>query len=752
MVSASVNVIDVLKNIFLVSREFYLNLTIHFQKNTNPNWKWNEKLWNNTKTIPFFFHLISHSNTIGFECKSNLCCERKSLYFVLYLKKFNFMKTKLFLFLTFIMVYPCFSQNMIQTDICIYGGTSAGVIAAYSAKMSGKSVLLIEPGKHLGGLTTGGLGATDIGNKYAVTGLSRDFYRRLGKEYNQLESWLFEPKVAEKVFNDYIKEANVQVIFNTRILGAKVENAKIVSIECENSLKPDKITNTIISAKVFIDCSYEGDLMAKSGVGYTFGREDKSVYNEEYNGVFFMPKNHQFPDGVDPYRIKGYKHSGLLYGISDEKMASINSGDKKIQAYNFRLCLSFDPTNQIKIYKPENYDSTNYELWLRINEIQPYQSIHNTLIIHNMPNSKTDMNNNGGFSTDFIGMNWNYAEADYATRIKIIKMHEDYTKGFLYFLANDSRVPAHIRAGMNNYGYPKDEYLDNGNFSHQLYIRESRRMIGEYVMTEHNCLGKISVEDGIGLAAYTMDSHNCQRIVLNGQVKNEGNMQRGEFPPYPISYRSLIPKQKECTNLLVPVCLSASHAAYGSIRMEPVFMVLSQVAGYAAVQAIDSKRSVQNIDVNILKSRLIQEPLAQKTNYSINLDDSDPCVQKSGEWIEKEYFEQSYGKSYLIDLTKDKPKYVRFQPEIKKTGKYALYWFATDVEGKSKKLNFNIQHEKGLEKVSLDNLPPMGYIKNEWIKIGEYTFQKGKNGFVEITNQNADGFTTADGMVFIYIP
>ncbi len=486
---------------------------------------------------------------------------------------------KLFLLLTLL---PAFlhAQQPTTVDVCVYGGTSAGVIAACAAKKAGKSVLLIEPGQHLGGLSAGGLGATDIGNKFAITGLARDFYRRIGKHYGKLEQWTFEPHVAEDLFKQYIKEANVPVLMGHRLANAAVTGKVIKHITVENATAPAAKTNRVIYAKQFIDCTYEGDLMAKAGVAYTVGREDNSQYGETWNGVQLLDK-HQFPDGVDPYVVPGKPESGLLYGVSQAKLAPKGSGDRAVQAYNYRICLTDNPANRIAITRPIGYDSTRYELLLRqIQKKEPTELTWNLMHFVMMPNRKTDINNCGGFSTDMIGANYDYPDANYNRRAEIIRDHEQYTKGLFYFIGHDPRMPKQLRDEMLQWGYPKDEYVDNDNFSPQLYIREARRMVGEYVMTQANCEGKATVTDGVGMAAYTMDSHNCQRLVVDGpgavaQVRNEGDVQVGGFPPYPVSYRALVPKNGSVQNLLVPVCLSASHIAYGSIRMEPVFMVLA---------------------------------------------------------------------------------------------------------------------------------------------------------------------------------
>lgn len=499
-----------------------------------------------------------------------------------------------------------------SVDICIYGGTSAGVIAAYTAKKTGKTVLLIEPGKRLGGMTTGGLGRTDIGNKQAITGLAREFYQKIGKEYGVSEQWLFEPSVALKVMNDYIKRGEIEVLYQSRLQKVKKKGNTIQSILVKEN------NSFTVQAKQFIDCTYEGDLMAKAGVSFAIGRENNSQYKETLNGVqpseyFKQSGVHQFPDGFSPYKISGDPSSGLLWGISKDNLAPTGSGDNKIQAYNFRICLTDSAENRIPITRPADYDSSKYELLARLFAAQPkMRDINDYFIWSRMPHRKTDINNRGGFSTDMIGMNHQYPNADYKKREKIFNEHLSYTKGLLYFFKSDQRVPQNLREFTSEWGYCKDEYQEFGYFTPQLYIRESRRMIGEYVMTEQNCRGTEKVTDAIGMAAYQMDSHNCQRIVINGMVKNEGNVEVGRFKPYPISYRSITPRRNECQNLLVPVCLSATHIAYGSIRMEPVFMVLGESAGIASSMAIDKKVPVQNIDVKQIQEILANDPFIER--------------------------------------------------------------------------------------------------------------------------------------------
>jgi len=652
-------------------------------------------------------------------------------------------------------------------DICVYGGTSAGVVAAYTAKMQGKSVLLIEPTKRLGGLSSGGLGQTDIGNKYAISGVARDFYRRVGQHYGKFEQWTFEPHVALNLFNEYIQRAQVEVWYDYRLFSVKNQKGAIQEIVVENAIYPEPKTNRTIRAKVYIDCTYEGDLMAKAGVSYTVGRENNARYGETWNGVQLLDK-HQFPKGISPYKTPDDPSSGLLWGISEAMFLPPGSGDKSVQAYNFRLCLTSDPANRIPITRPARYDSTKYELLLRQVSIEKPAHINwGVMHIADMPNHKTDINNKGGLSTDMIGMNYDYPEADYDTRQKIIQEHVDYTKGFLYFVGHDPRMPKHLRNQMLEWGYPKDEYVDSNHFTPQLYIREARRMVGEYVMTQKNCEGDEVAPDGIALAAYTMDSHNCQRLMVRNSktgkmmVQNEGDVQVGGFSPYPISYRSLVPKRTECTNLLVPVCLSASHIAYGSIRMEPEFMALGQAAATAAVLAMEKNIAVQEVDVPTLQAKLKNDPLSDGSTPEILLDsDVTPAaVVIAGAWRT----EKGGGKYALSQLVDDSqgtpPKSVRFIPEVPKASTYTVYVFNPypgggggnpaqydgKTTGKASRTRMQIKAGKTTKNIELATQTQV----NEWINAGTFEFPAGSDSYVEISNTQADGIVVADAVLLV---
>lgn len=534
------------------------------------------------------------------------------------------MRTILFFLVGFMLSFSAcnspLGSNGQKYDVVVYGGTSAGVVAAIQAKRLGKSVILVCPDKHLGGMTSGGLGWTDSGLKETVGGISREFYRRLKNYYDKPEAWIFqkpteyshyrkeddamwvfEPHVAEQTFEQMIEKAEVPVRRNQwldRKDGVKKEGRNIVSISMLSGEK--------YKGRVFIDATYEGDLMAAAGVSYTTGREANSVYNETLNGV--QKKRaiyHQFEFPVSPYVIPGDSSSGLVPLVHGGDPGKDGEGDHRIQAYNFRMCLTTVPENSIPFQKPDNYDPMQYELLARYLE-KGWRKVFNKF--DPAPNWKTDVNNHGGFSTDYIGMNYAYPEASYEERQKIIKQHEDYQKGWLWFLANDPRVPEEIQTEINKWGLSKDEFIDNGHWPHQIYVREARRMVSDFVMTELHLRGVIPTPKSVGMGSYNMDSHNTQRYVdEHGYVRNEGDIEINQGGPYQISYGCIVPKAEEVNNLLVPVCVSSSHIAYGSIRMEPVFMVLGQSAATAASLAIDDDIAVQEVDYKKLKDLLLKD-------------------------------------------------------------------------------------------------------------------------------------------------
>lgn len=651
-------------------------------------------------------------------------------------------------FLIWVIPLSSASGNTLQADICIYGGTSAGIIAAYTAAKQGKSVIIVEPSQHIGGMSSGGLGYTDIGNKYVVKGLALDFYRKLGQHYGKFEQWVFEPRVADSIFRAYLDESGAKLIQGMLLSEVHKIGAEITEIVV-NPTENGQRNPVSIKAKVFIDCSYEGDLMAKAGVSYHVGREANKVYDETLNGVQLM-KGHQFPDGIDPYVVSGDKSSGLLWGISENTLLPDGTGDSKIQAYNYRITLTNVPANRIPITKPDNYDPKRYELLKRWKEKDPWKSLHDAFIWSRMPNGKTDINNRNGFSTDMIGMNWDYPEGDYQRRQQIIQAHEDYTKGLLYFVGHDPSVPQFIRDEMLEWGYPKDEYMNNDHWSPQLYIRESRRMIGELVMTQHHCQGRELVDDGIGYAAYTMDSHNCDRLVIDGMVKNEGNVEVGGFPPFPISYRSIVPKNNEVSNLLVPVCLSASHIAYGSIRMEPVFMVLAQAAALAATLAIDQGKDVQDLDITDIKMAYERNPKAdgRKADILIHSEKSGQ-VKFTGEW--EEQIKGGYGLSFKKAINPENLSTARFTAKKLAEGNYDVYTYFPRLQNSSDVVTYLVYDGRQLERkvIDLSGVEIEGQTSGDWLHLGNISISKKADSYVEITNEEANGVVAANAVLYV---
>ncbi|WP_372896828.1 FAD-dependent oxidoreductase [Stieleria sp.] len=669
-------------------------------------------------------------------------------------------------------------------DVVIYGGTSAGIAAAVQVKRMGGSVVVIEPGTRIGGLTTGGLGQTDIGNKAAIGGIAREFYQRVRKYYEQPEHWkwqrsdqfrdsgqsrtgsgedtmwTFEPSAALSIMHDFVRQYDIPVIYNqrldrtpisdstSRVQGVTLDGKRIVSIRTESG--------QTYRGRIFLDATYEGDLLAGAGVAYTVGRESNAEYDETLNGVQTrQAKHHQIVPGVDAYVVPGDASSGLLPGIDADGPGEEGSGDHRVQAFCFRMCLTDHPPNRIPFAKPEGYDPLDYELLLRNFEAgergMPW-------INSSMPNRKTDTNNRTGFSTDFIGQNYDYPEASYAERETIIQRHRDYQQGLMWTLANHPRVPESIRSNVARWGTCRDEFEREDGWQEQLYIREARRMIGATVMTQHHCQGRKVAEAPIGLAAYTMDSHNVQRYVdAEGHARNEGDVQVGGFSPYAIDYGSLTPKTEHCENLLVPVCLSATHIAFGSIRMEPVFMVLGQSSATAAMQAIEADVPVQAIDYAGLKERLVADgqiltwtgPVRKaaasvdpKSLPGIVVDDE--TAERTGFHATSQMVGPFVAVGYRHDGDTDKGhQSLRFSVTIKNAGRYELRLAYSPNANRATNVPVIIRAGGSTQTMTVDQRrkPEHG----AFATVGKFTFPVG-HAEVEINNRDTDGHVIVDAI------
>ena len=665
-------------------------------------------------------------------------------------------------------------------DVVVYGGTSAAIIAAVQAKKMGKTVIVVSPDKHLGGLSSGGLGWTDSGDKSVIGGLSRDFYHRVWQAYQRPEAWkheprekfgnkgqgtvamdagertmwIFEPSVAEAVFEGYLKDFQLIVERDEwldRARGVEKAGGRITSIRT--------LSGKTYRGRVFIDATYEGDLMAAAGVSYTFGREPNAAFDETLNGIQLAhAKSHQFAGKVDPYVIEGDPKSGLLPRIQDIPVGGKDGeGDRKIQAYNFRMCLTKADANRVPFPRPAGYDPKQYALLARALQ-QGATHVFGKFDL--IPNAKTDTNNHGPFSTDNIGMNWDYPDASYERRREIVAEHRQYQQGYLYFLANDPAVPAKIREAFAQWGLAKDEFTDNGHWPHQIYVREARRMTADVVVNENHLKRKIPTPRSVGMGSYNMDSHNVQRIVVKdadgkAYVRNEGDVQVNPGRPYPIDYGALVPKKAECANLLVPVCVSCTHIAYGSIRMEPVFMILGQSAATAAVLALDQGVAVQDVPYADLSARLLADgqildkaagprPVRRdpKELPGITVDDAE--AKLTGTWTESGASPAYLGVGYRHDAKGEHGAVTAtFATPLPKAGKYEVFLAVVPNANRATNARVTVRHAAGSTEVAVNlSKGPAGNL----VSLGTYEFAADQPASVTIGNAGANGFVVIDAV------
>lgn len=683
--------------------------------------------------------------------------------------------------------FPQRADNDPMYDIVVYGGNSAAIIAAVQAKRMGRSVIVVSPDKHLGGLTSGGLGWTDTGNKAVIGGLAREFYHRVWQHYQepsawrqqsqqdygnrgqgnaaidgaQRTQWIFEPHVAEAVFDELVKEHQITVLRNELLdrgpggvtkLGNRINSIRTLS-------------GQHISGKMFIDATYEGDLMAAAGVKYTIGRESIDTYGEKWNGIQTGVLHHRHHFGavktaISPYKNPNDPASGLLPRISSQPPGKYGEADLRIQAYCFRMCVTNDPRNRTAFPKPEGYDPSQYELMLRVLKAGWSEFFEK---FDPIPNHKTDTNNHGPFSTDNIGFNYDYPEGSYETRRKIIREHEVYQQGLMYFLANDPQVPESVRQQYANWGLAADEFTDNGNWPHQLYIREARRMVGKFVMTENELLGRRETPNSVGMGSYTIDSHNVQRYVTpEGNVQNEGDIGVGLSGPYKIAMGSLMPNKQECENLLVPVCVSSSHIAYGSIRMEPVFMILGQSAATAASLALEQQIAVQDLSYDALREKLLKDgqvleyaakPEKSTQHKTVPVDKLPGIVIDNaqakliGDWTASSAG-SSVGDNYLHDGDKrDGNSSATFQ-QVLTSGKYRVRLSYSPNANRSSQVSVTVSHAAGKKEITI-NQKKTPDLDGLWVELGEFDFLESVPAEVVVSNRNSNGYVIADSVQFM---
>ncbi|MEM7233725.1 MAG: FAD-dependent oxidoreductase, partial [Planctomycetota bacterium] len=656
------------------------------------------------------------------------------------------------------------------------------------AKRMGKSVVLVGPDKHLGGLSSGGLGFTDTGNKAVIGGLSREFYHRIWAKYQDSKAWrfqkrseygnrgqgtpaidgknrtmwIFEPHVAEEVFEDFAREFEVPTHRDEwldRKSGVKKRGSKIVSITM--------LSGKTYVGKVFIDATYEGDLMAAAGVDYHVGREANSLYGERWNGVQTGVLHHRHHFGVlkkkiSPYVVPGDPCSGVLPRVSAVPTGAYGSGDRRVQAYCYRYCASNHPENRVPFPKPEGYDPKQYELLLRIYEAGWRETFRK---FDPIPNRKTDTNNHGPFSTDNIGMSYDYPEGSYERRREILKEHRQYQQGWLYFVSNDPRVPKEVRERMRAWGLAKDEFTDNGNWPHQIYVREARRMIGEFVMTENQLTKRKPTPNSVGMGSYTIDSHNVQRYITpEGYVQNEGDI-GVKISPYTIAFGSLLPKRAQSENLLVSVCVSSSHIAFGSIRMEPVFMILGQSAATAASIAIDRNLAVQSVPYGDLRTRLLKDgqilehassqaraPKARryvdpKKLPGVVVDDD--AAKLSGRWTMSTGTPNYVGHGYRHDgAAKDGKAAARYEAKLPRPGRYEVFISWPEHSNRSSKVSVAVVSRAGTQITEINQKEAPGK-DGKFRSLGVYSFDAKKPAAVVISNANTDGYVVIDAVQWL---
>jgi hypothetical protein len=640
------------------------------------------------------------------------------------------------------------AANVVTTDVCVYGGTSGGAIAAVAAARLGKKVALVMVNNHVGGMTSGGLGVTDVGNAASIGGFAAEFYSRVGHAYGtNIPVYWFEPHVAEQTFLQMLSEAGV-AIYPNQLLAAVTESNRVIS-------QITMADGTVYRAKEFIDTTYEGDLMAMAGVTFTFGRESSAAYGESLAGVQVNSVDY----ACDPYVIPGDAASGLLPLIQAGNPGTPGAGDTRIQNYNFRLCLTQNVTNQIPITAPTNYSEATYELLHRY--INAYVAANGSVPLNRLidvqqliPNGKTDINAYAPISTDFIGYNYTYPTNTYTARQLIYQQHQDYIAGLLYYLANSTNVPVNVRTNMQSWGYAKDEFQDNGGWPYPLYIREARRMVSDYVMLQQDALGERAATDSIALASYTLDCHPDARFAVNGVATTEGGIGVTVQYPYPVSYRSIVPSVGQCQNLFCTFALSASHVGFSSVRLEPVFMMTSQSAGTAAAFAIDDQVSVQQVNYQKLAAQLIADGQmltwssgqSVSTNGIILTVNNTTGVTASGGWTTGANpggWPLPNGTYWHDGNTGKGTKYVTFTPTLTTNGYYDVYlWWVADS---NRATNVPVNIANGIASSHLSvNQQING---STWVKIvSSNYFNAGTGCSVTVSNAGTTGYVIANAV------
>jgi hypothetical protein len=658
-----------------------------------------------------------------------------------------------------------FSVFASDADLVIYGGTPAGLSAGIVAAREGASVVIIEPTKWIGGMVTGGLCRTDVGKEQTIGGFPREFFTRAAASKAGSEMWYAEPHVNMATFHTMLKEAGVKVITTQSLKSITKEGTRITSLTTADG--------STYQGRMFIDASYEGDLMAAAKVSHIVGRESRAQHGESLAGYHPMPVRPRTVEVMEsdcpsiggkgpayihgtPASISGLGADGKpIFGVFPASKLQPGDADHRTQAYNFRICVTQRPDIYVPFPKPANYEASRYELLLRLIQTFPGVRFGRLFHIGLTSHGKYDLNAQGLFSTDYPGANFDYPDGDAATRARIWQDHIDFTQGMFWFLAHDERVPRSLREQALSWGLCKDEFADNNYWPYALYIREGRRMIGEHVMVQKDLQTDIFKEDGVGMGSFLIDCHIVQRILAeDGTVRDEGSFQDTPALPYQIAYRSLTPKRAECENLLVPVCLSASHIAYCSLRMEPVYMTLGQASGLAAVQALRAKQTVQSIDVKALRKKLLAQKAVLELPELANMPRSaklpgivmdDAQAEKTGHWTGSTYGNPVDGAS-VHDANGEKGKLsISYTLTVPKSGRYEVRVSYAAAPNRASNVPVTIQHAGGTKVVPVNQkMAPL--IDGLFLKISEFDFDAAKPVIITIRNDNTDGIVGADAV------
>lgn len=654
----------------------------------------------------------------------------------------------------------------LDSDVVIYGGTPAGLAAGIVAAREGASVVVIEPTQWIGGMVTGGLSRSDVGKEQTIGGFPREFFTRAAASKEGTHMWYAEPKVNMAAFQAMLKEAGVKVVTAQGLKSITKEGARITSLTTADG--------TTYTGKMFIDAGYEGDLMAAAKVSYIVGRESRAQHGEPLAGYHPMPIRPRTVEVMEsdcpsiggtgpsyihgtPASISGVDADGKpIFGVypADKKLQP-GDADHRTQAYNFRICVTQRPDIFVPFPKPANYDPSRYELLLRLIKAFPGVRFGRLFHIGSTSHGKYDLNAQGLFSTDYPGANFDYPDGDAATRARIWQDHIDFTQGMFWFLGHDERVPQSLREQALSWGLCKDEFADNNHWPYALYVREGRRMIGEYIMVQKDLQTDIFKEDGVGMGSFLIDCHIVQRILAeDGTVRDEGSFQDTPALPYQIPYRSLTPKRAECENLLVPVCLSASHIAYCSLRMEPVYMALGHASGLAAVQAMRASQSVQGIDVKALRQKLLEqkavlelEELARMVRSAklpgIVMDDAQ--AEKEGHWTGSAYGTPVDGAS-VHDANSEKGRLsITYKLPVPRSGTYEVRVSYASAPNRASNVPVTIEHAGGKDTVTV-NQKKQPAIDGLFVSLGEYRFEAGKPAVIIVRNDGTDGIAGADAV------